>query len=393
MHIFDTARTSLFRISGIVGVACAVALAATACSSSTHAGSGSTSASGNSACVAKARAAVATAEKPITANLPATFDMAKNRGKSVWDISQSLVVPLNVQQAQGFTAAAEAVGLVPHVWNSKGSVTTAAEGIDDAINTHAAGIVLQGVEPTDVRAAVAAAKAAHIPVVLGGFVVGNDPLVPGVTGRTVAEYGSGGAIMADVMAMMSKCSLQTVIFGDTEFKVLTAEANGLTAELARLCRATCKVDNTYNTPATSWATGMSQLASSAAQRYPKAQYFAAMADAMTTSLISGISSVSGNEVILGHDAVTSNLSAMKQGGGKQIADVGSVPAEVNGWYEVDLIGRAMLGLPVGNEVMGKQVLFTPQNLARNTLSLSALYPKLANYQGLFLKNWGLSTGG
>jgi ABC-type sugar transport system substrate-binding protein len=387
-------RTVRVRRGGTVAVLAGAALLAAACSSASAgnapAGAAGTPAAASAAGGCPAAAArVAAAEKPAQLTLPAAgFDMAKNKGKTVWFISLTLANQFSADLADGFQAAATAAGLKPVVFDGQAQVTRWNQGISEAVNQHAAGIVLYAVAPSLVSGPLAQAAAAHIPVVdtLNGSP--GDPLPNGITAHATLDYFAAGATLADYTAATSGCSGQVLYLDASSLDAYHDMLAGFKQELPAVCPK-CRLDDVLEVNPATADQQLPTLASTAVARYPQADYLVTSWDAMVPLVEPSLEQAGRTGIhVISHDGQGDNLDQIASGSTLQTADVSDPLNQAMGWYLVDQLGRAMAGVPTVREVLPQQ-LFVKANLPASPAGQAALFPGFAGYQAKWLALWGI----
>jgi ribose transport system substrate-binding protein len=346
-------------------------------------GGGGGETSNASSCLKEAEAGVAAAQEPLKLELPGEkVDFSEVEGGDVWFISATQSVPLLTEISKGFSEAAKEVGLTPHVYDGKGEVTTQTQGFEQAINEHADGIVLQGVEPAVVSSTLAKAKAAGIPVIDSFNTSPEDPLPDGIDAHVTAEFSASGEVMAKYILAKTNCEAHVEAIGSTVFKVNKDVNEGAEKAFGELCPE-CEF-NFDNVDFTQLATSVQTVVSSAINSNPKLNFGLADADAVAPYMAQAITQTGKDIPIIGHDGVEANLEEIRQGK-PQVADMVFPPSPSIGWAEIDQLGRVMTGMEPTEADQIPSQLFDKETLPAKG---EDLFPEYAEYQQEYLAEWG-----
>ena len=142
----------------------------TACSSdpgstSNSAGSGASTSAAVKACVQKATAlADKYSQSPDYTQAALPGPVSQVKGKTIWIIGSS-IYPGVPGAISGIKQAVSLLGLNLKVFDDKSEAALDNQALEDAASTHAAGIILDSVALETASEGLAAAKAAHIPIV------------------------------------------------------------------------------------------------------------------------------------------------------------------------------------------------------------------------------------
>jgi ribose transport system substrate-binding protein len=134
-----------------------------------------------------------------------------------------------------------------------------------------------------------------------------------------------------------------LIFGDNEFPGEVTRVKGMKDEFKKLCPA-CKV-TFQDTQVAKLGTALGQTAQTLLRRDPSIGWVLPTYDAQALYIVPAIkqAGLAKKVKVVSSDAVTSNLQWTAKSD-VQIADVGE-PDQWAGWASVDMIARAMLGMP------------------------------------------------
>lgn len=387
-----TPASHLRRRVGLGATAVAVGTTLAACgSTNAPSTSGSTTNAGKSAASApgwaEAQAAVEKA-KATPAFLPNTpVDMKKLSGKRITVLASTLAVPFVANIAHGAKEAAGEIGWKATVIDGKGSVTEWSRVVNQAVSQKVDGILTVGASPAQMKPAVAAAKAAGIPVVdtLTADQT-RDPLVPGTFAHASISFYDSGRLQADYVIAKAAPDTHVLIFSDNEFPGEVTRVQGMRDEFAKLC-PDCKL-TVQDTQVATIGTELQRTTQTLLRRDPKIAWVLPTYDAQAIYVVPGIKSagLAHKVKVVGSDAVAANLDLVAKND-VQVADVGE-PDVWSGWAGVDMLGRALAGQsPVEPNIPLR--LFDSSNLAGvNTKDSNALFG--ASFRDAYKKVWGLA---
>ena len=371
-------------------IAAAVTASALALAGCSHIGADSGSSSGGSTAKsanqkeAQKRVDAATAMPKFEAN--SSIDMKSLAGKNVTIITSTNAVPFVANIAKGAAEAAGVVGWTTQTFDGKGSVTEWSRLVSQAVAQGAGGIITIGASPSQFKPAVAAAKAAGIPLVdvLTADQV-KDPLVDGTFSHVSISFYDSGRLQADYAIANGTPTDHILILGDNEFPGEVTRVQGMKDEFAELCPK-CDVTVT-DTQVANLGTTLQSTTQNALRRDPKIAWVLPTYDAQGLYVVAGIKAAgaASKTKVVGSDAVSNNLDLVAKGD-VQVADVGE-PDIQSGWAGVDMLARAMLKQqPVKPNIPLR--MFTKENLQGvDTTDTSALFGD--GYIAGYKKVWGL----
>jgi ribose transport system substrate-binding protein len=375
-----------------VAVACAAgALAACGSSGSASSSSASSSASATDAsansggtsgsvstCLAKAHKIVAAASRPIPIKTQAEpVDISKLKGKTIYVIDVGSGYSLRL--ANGITQAARLAGMntvlssgaTPQDWNT---------GIQQAVARHAAGIIMVPIVPALVASSTAQAKAAGIPVVNENSV---PPPATGITANVLVPT-SGAAIAAQAI-IDNNCHVNAVTPVDPTFVGLVAIAHSIAATFQQICPSTCKAQQ-MNLDIATLATQAGPALQSLLERNPSINAVMPTFDSMALVMQPALAQSGSKAKLYSEDGDAPNMALVSKG--QQAADYSYAPTQYQGFIMVDTLARAILKMKNSPPAVQFQ-LFTPTTIPKSS-SFAALWPKLATYESVYKKLWGLS---
>jgi ribose transport system substrate-binding protein len=335
----------------------------------------------------KAAAAKITAAsgKPTFAANP-SFDMGSLKGKKVVILTSTNAVPFVANIAKGAAEAAAAVGWTTSSVDGKGSVTEWSRVVNQAVSQKVDGIITVGASPSQFKPAVAAAKAAGIPLVdVLTADQEKDPLIDGTFSHVSISFYDSGALQADYVIAHGTPDAHVLVLGDNEFPGEVTRVQGMKDEFAKLCPK-CSV-TVQDTQVANLGTTLQTTTQTLLRRDQKIKWVMPTYDGQGLYVVAGIKAagLASSVKVVGSDAVASNLDLVKKGD-VQVADVGE-PDIQSGWAGVDMLGRALAGQsPVKPNIPLR--VFTQQNLQGiDTADTSALFGD--TFRADYKKVWGL----
>jgi ribose transport system substrate-binding protein len=336
---------------------------------------------GNSASAARATAqvngVVAQAMAPVTAFPDGSRPITAPSGKRIVAITCGSQGYGCVQGALGATKAAQSLGWSvttvdgksdPSVWNS---------ALQQAIVTHANGVILLAISPQLVQGALASAKAAHIPVIEV-----FQPQFPGpaASGYVTTDHVSGGKELADWIIKDSGGQAQVLVLDEPEFPELGQRNAAVRAELKAACPG-CQVVDSVSFNIGTMPQQLPQAVISALQQHPDINYVVAPFDSSAVFASQGITQAgkAGTVKLVSGEGDPPAMSRLQSGA--QAADLATVP-QWGGWAAVDELVRIFGGQNGAATELLPQRLFT----RANALSAPA-WPGDINYQAKFESLW------
>jgi ribose transport system substrate-binding protein len=322
-----------------------------------------TGGAGTGAGVSRAKEIVAAAKEPTTKgpDLPPVDIGGSLKGDRIVLVSGGLSYPFSQTFLGGMEEAAAALGMTVAATDAAGDPSKASALIDRAISRRASAIVLQGIDPIAVKAAIQGAKSAEIPVV-GAAVASTGPMP--------TEIASTG-----IDALVDYNTVPVV--------------NGVNDGLRELCPS-CTV-KTGDSPLPQWQSGLPSLTSTMIRSNPDMEYLIASTDAMVASMKPALISAGaqGKVKIASINASLPDMKAIASDDGVEVANVG-VPVAWHGWATVDQVGRLLSGAePVLDPGLPYR-LFDASNIGSIDLSKpeSTWYGPF-DYQQFYRDLWGV----
>jgi ribose transport system substrate-binding protein len=335
----------------------------------------------------QAAAAVAAAAAPVKFTSPGgAINVQSLAGKKIWIITLVTGLPFIQAVYAGAQDAAAKAGVSVTLYDSKGSTTNAATGVEQAIAAKAAAIVLFAVNVDFVKQAVADANKANIPVVGLLNVDSHSPVEPGAAGEVSIDYKKSGALVAAYAIANTNGPVHAAYQNFPGVATFASEKQGLTAAYKKYCPSGCSLSSDDLT-ATDFKTGVQTLTGAESGRIKGLNWIFVAFDGIAEFTVPSVQTIgkSGSIRVGSINAATANLQFIKSGK-VQAVDVGNSNAWL-GWAAVDRAMRASLGGKAGfTEVPIR--LFDHANLAKvkNLKNEDALFnnvPFRADYAALW----------
>ncbi len=310
----------------------------------------------------------------------ASFDMSRNKGKTVWIINAARV-PLLQNASSGAEAAGKAAGMNVHVVYGDGSTNSAQTAVEQAVAQGAKGIALGAVDPSTVQNAVNRAHAAGIIVTDVGNRSIQDSLRPGVAGQLGYDVPAEQAAMAGWVMVDSKCSAHTLMYSPSALSITAAGAKAFQARYQEIC-PTCAFqlkDLDYGT----FANTLTPEVQTDIRRDPKIDHVFAIIGSSVPEVDAGLR---GNDHVrvLTHDGLDANLQALRARNTHVVADFAFAPNEALGWQVIDQQGRLMLGEADAKDLTLPTRMVDKTNIGANN---NDIWPSYAHYQNAYLAAW------
>ena len=374
-RLFHTLRRSTFVLAG--GALCISFLAVSP-------GGASTSSRSTDQKIAAAK--VVAAEKTPTFKANSSIDMSKLKGKVVTILTSTNAVPFVFSIAQGVQQAASLAGWKSTIVNGQGSVTQWSQVVMQAVSQKVDGIITVGASPAEFKPAVAAAKAAGIPVVdVLTADQQRDPLVRGDFAHVSISFYDSGELQADYVIANGAANAHILILGDNEFPGEVTRVQGMQHEFKTLC-PNCKV-TVHDNQVANLGTTLQSTTETLLRADSKIKWVLPTYDAQGLYVIAGIKAagLASSVEVVGSDAVASNLALVKTGA-VQVADVGE-PSIQSGWAGVDMMARAMLGKPAVQPNIPLRMFVKSNLIGENVNNSGSLFGN--TFIGQYKKIWGL----
>lgn len=364
-------------------------------SSASSEGSTSSSTSSDAGGVAEAKKLVAAAEAPTTEgpDLPPVKIGSSLNGKSIFYISSGLSFPFSQNIVKGVKGAADKLQMTVKVTDTAGDPSKASALIDRAVSEKSSAIVLQGTDPTAVKAAIQGAKSADIPV------VAVASLTAGPLPADVASTGISGAVDFDTAAIAKALAAYVVanggegthvgVISSSTFRSAPALVDSFTSEVERLC-PDCEL-KTEDSPLPQWQSGLPSLARTMATTDPEMSYMFPMVDAMIPAVKPSLvaAGMEGKVKLVSQNASLPDMKAIATDGEMEVANVGA-PSEWMGWATVDQVGRLLTGTDAVENAGLPLRLFTSANISEVDLSKpEATWYGPFDFESFYTELWGV----
>jgi ribose transport system substrate-binding protein len=387
-------RRRLFGLTATMMVSLFVAACGSSNSSSSSSSGGSasnaaaSSSSGGSSLAAfneKVQSDVTAASAAQTQTPPTTGSKAVP-GKNIVIIPVSMAFEGTANPARAALAAAKAIGWQARIIDPQGQPPKMAAAVQQAIATHASGIVTEAIDPANITAALQAARSAHIPLV--SYAVYNKPAlydasVPAGSGGKTFGYNQGYRL-AEALYEGAHQNLKLIVMTATEFGVIRDRQAG-TEQFVKDCQAAggkCTILSTQNILAETAATAAPPLAVNTMRQNPQATAWWDNADASLQLQEPALkqAGLTGQSIAGSFDGNPANIAAISQGDWLHY-DWG-IPLTWVGYGQIDELNRIFAGQqPVDENIVPK--LFTPQNAPK-----SGVWNGDSNPVPTYMKVWG-----
>jgi ribose transport system substrate-binding protein len=308
---------------------------------------GSAGVSSASSPQAQAKAAVAAAAGPVKFISPGgPIQTNSLKGKTIWIVTLVANLPFVQAVYHGAEAAARKAGLKVHLFNSNGSTSNAATGVEEGIAAKAAAIILFAVNADFVKLAVDDASKAHIPV-LGLLTVDlHGGIEPGVAAEVTIDYRRSGELLAAYAVATSTSPPQVAYQNFPGIATFPAEKAGVIAGFKKYCPVGCTVASDDLAASQLNSSGVQTLTSGENGRIRGLTWVLSAFDGIAEFAVPAVKTLGNSSIHIGSiNAATANLAFVKAGN-VQAVDVGNSNGWL-GWAAVDRAMRVALGLKGG----------------------------------------------
>jgi ribose transport system substrate-binding protein len=325
----------------------ALAIAVAACGDdddeeeSATAGGASTAAETQAAgddCTGSAQEVVDKYRAEVPLKLPEEpLDLSKVEGKNFFFVS---VVNNEFVLAvlKGYEEAVEAMGGKATVYDAKGQAARFPDGVQQAIQQNADGIILFGIAPEIVSKQLAEAEAKGIPVIDIYNGQPDAPVEGAIQAHVSADFAAGAEALANWMLVDSGCKANTVLFHAEVLPLYTPLVEDEPKIFEEKCPDDCSFE-AQNIDLATVATKLGPQASSYVRANPDTNYVQAAFDSQITFLEPALSSQ--DVKILGFDGIPSVLKAIEEDSGPVKATMAQAPEKWIGYNIADALGRAI----------------------------------------------------
>lgn len=340
------------RTIAAAGFAAAAALLLAACSStpattSTAGSSPSTAATSGptaNAFVGAVEATVAQKEAPQTTWTGPTSGPAASPGKRIVYLSGQESNSLDAAYGQYLQQVARKIGWTVTIIDGQGTPTGWLAGMNQAVGLHPDGIVIFA-NAASLQAPIAAATAAHIPVV-GLHAASVTGPTRGLYSNIQEDATAIGTTEADYAIADSHGTARVIIVTHNEYGIARIKSDAMRAEIAK-CSG-CKLLAFNNFPAAEASTRVGQLATSWVSTYGTNFYAMTVGDndwdfAVPALSAGGVApSGASSPKLIGSDGSPSAYQRIRNGQ-YEVATVPE-PAQEEAYYAIYQMNRAFRGL-------------------------------------------------
>ena len=314
------------------------------------------------------------------------FDASAAQGGAVWYIPVSAEIPVLAIESKGMEEAAKAAGMTYKTCDGKFTPAAQSACVTQAVNSSAAGIITDSVDPKSIGPALSSAKSAGIPVVGFNSIGEESDLYRTVSsGDPPSQVAAMNWIIADSGGAANVFGVYFV--GDSQTEA-GAEAGIETLE--KNCPE-CSYESATVTP--EQINSIASAVSSALLKNPEVNYGIPQFDFFAPLFERGVQQAGKtNEVkTVSTNAALSQVKVVADGG-MQKADVGANRNYV-GWEAVDALLRMIAGEPAAESLTYPVRVFDETNVGELELTEEAAAdgswfgPTI--YKEEFPKLWGL----
>lgn len=306
------------------------------------------------------------------------------KGKTIYFVPQSSLIPYQAAVVAGVQSAAAAAGLKLEVCNGGGSPSTEAGCFSQALTSGAAGVGEDGITVGQVQQSVDALSAKNIPFVEGGLTQGkgNDKVAYAWNNSFLQS-----SLAADALIAGTKGGAHVLVVRHTDSPATEAfmDQGGL-AQIKQNC-PDCKV-TTIDTNASQLSQLTSQV-SAALEKDPSINSILVAFDFDVSSVEASLQDLDKKIPIYGTTGLLPGLEGIKAGSG-EVADAGTNPAYA-GWAIVDQLLRMMRHQKPNTLVPMPVRLFTKANVGSFALTQAAFadgaWYGTANFKKMFERLW------
>ncbi len=301
-------------------------------------------------------------------------------------ISLGLTSPGLLAQAQAAQDAVRALGwTAPETYDGQFNVTTQGTLIQKAVQDKVEGIVLVGIDPTTVTAAVQMAEAANIPVTC--IVCGLNP--PAHIPAAAYSAVLAGEAQAYYTASLAEPGATIVVYQNSQFPNSTLLAQTSAAKMKELCPS-CTVD----TPSLVLADASQPNApifTSLLRQYPagKLDYVIMPFDTPAAALANTAQNLGRTDFgIVGLGGFGPFVSMVSTGAPvTALADV-TIAAPFFGWAAVDQLARKIAGVPAWQSDQLPVGIITKENFSQFPSDANGTFLSPPGFQAKFKELWG-----
>lgn len=361
----------------VAAAAVGLAVVLTGCQSAAETG-GETA--GDAAIVEEARAAVELAMQDVTSGVPTTSP-ALAEDKFVILIPCAQAGEGCAQPAEGAKEAAEAIGWRAQIIDGQGTAQGQSAAINQAISLGPDAIITFAIDPSGVKGAIDAARAAGIKVVASSAVDSDDVDFGG--NPTEESWYNSGVMLANYVIAETEGKAHSIVLTGNEFSALIPRSDGFQDRLADC--TTCSVSAVENFAFADMATSLPRLVQQLVQRDESVDSIYVVYDAAVPFVLQGLESIGRDDIIVvSGDGTSEALQCLRDGCGQ--AATAALPLRWLGWSDIDAVNRVLAGedaYPAAESLPIK--LITPANVQAEPGNWSGDL----DFQAEYLKLWGI----
>lgn len=342
-------RRSWWPRGGVLGALLAGCIAvslAAGCGSSDSASDGGDAASTSSSTsgsaseaspdLAQAQKAVEEATKEVTGGVPTSSPpIAKN--KSVVLIPASAALEGASEPMAGAKEAAELLGWKTRTIDGKGTPADEAAAITQAVALKPDAIIIHAIDPSTVKGAVNAARAAKIPVIASSVKPTN--LVDFSSSPTQETWEKTGEDVGNFIVAKTDGKAKYIQLDNEEFAVVGYRTTGLERALTKCtgCKKVASASFSY----AEMASKLPQLVQQLLQAHPDANAISVPFDAAVPFVLQGEKAIGKKLIITAGDGTSEGLKCIRDDCG--LTATGALPVTWIGWTDVDAANRIFNG--------------------------------------------------
>ena len=340
-------------------------------------------------CIAEAEKGVEEGRTPITAKVPTdAIDVSSIQGSDVWAVFGVLFDEGGRLTADATEEAGDIIGFNVRVLDGLGNPEEWNNLITQAVAANADAIIIFGIDPDLIAAALAEAEDAGIPVISGGGENAGSPPRSDVYVDMTADLARDGKIMADYVLAEMGCDGDAVLINSSLFKVAVAMNDGVMDEFERLCPTDCTLGYEEINLA-DMAVSLPVQASTVVRANPDIEWLIPGFDVFAFFVHQGLDEAGITNVkTVSHDGAFANLDVIRSGG-IQVASMAWSPQDYRGWVLIDEVARALLGLPPDlNEALLINQMLDTTNLGPDN-DFTTNFPGMTGFRDEYKAIWGV----
>ncbi|MHB1613563.1 MAG: substrate-binding domain-containing protein [Actinomycetes bacterium] len=338
------AAAGLTATAALLLAACSGGSPATTSSAGSSPSTAATTSSTPDAFLASVEATVAQKEAPQTTWTGPTSGPVASTGKKIVYLSGQESNSLDAAYGQYLQQVATKIGWTVTIIDGKGSPTGWLAGMNQAVALHPDGIIIFA-NAASLQAPIAAATAAHIPVV-GLHAASVTGPTRGLYTNIQEDATAIGTTEADYAIAASHGTARAIIVTHNEYGIARIKSDAMRAEIAKCTGCTLLAFDNF--PAAEASTRIAQLATSWVSTYGTNFYAMTVGDndwdfAVPALSAGGVSPSGPNSPkLIGSDGIPSAYQRIRSGQ-YEVATVPE-PAQEEAYYAIYQMNRAFHGL-------------------------------------------------